>query len=649
MRERAHSFSNFSIGRANQLAYLSIKRTLNNIGKEINPLFIYGRKGFGKTHLMHAVMDMLKDEDVLSIDCAELEKIPEKRANVLIFENFNFLPEEIRKSVVLSEYLEGYIAEHKQVYLTSLYPPEELNLSEKLIALIKRGLTVPIFRPDAELVTRIFKMLGSNYELDLSDDVVQFLSGFPYNDIQEIENVIKKLDILRDASTEITINTVKEYIVFDEIAPEDKEAAPTYPEDSEFFSFVKELHEGTEHEIAERKDAKAIREEYLQKLYIWKMKGFSVRRLERVIDKPIENIIQEFVAFTSDVQRLIELHKIYGGLEKAATPAERDYLEKKLFDPDAIFEVAQALKRIEERKKQKDEYNRFLDRRLSSKNFVILPSNRDAFGILKRMLADGKPLSYPVYIFGAEGCGKTHLLTAFTKRMQALFPERVAVYIPAAFLALEAKSRYYDEDMKTAFLQNLEEIDAIFLDDIEKLTKGKESRAFLAAILRQMTGSGKQLVVAGSVPHKELFIEADLKVMLAGGMSVAVEPLRKKDRSVIITNLFANKKLPLSDDLRAYLSEHLEGTFTEIKQHIESIIRRVVEEEKELTIDNISGYPEVSPEVVGTQEDEEMEVVPEAAHEQAPHAEHEKVLLKELDLRWPRLQERIFEEFEPEG
>jgi chromosomal replication initiation ATPase DnaA len=306
------------------------------------------------------------------------------------------------------------------------------------------------------------------------------------------------------------------------------------------------------------------------------------------------------------------------------------------------------LKRIEERKKQKEEYNRFLDRRLSSKSFVILPSNREAFGIMKRMLADEGPLSYPVYIHGTDGSGKTHLLTAFTKRMQALFPEKVAVYIPAPFLALEAKNRYYDEDLKTAFLQNLEEIDAIFLDDIEKLTKGKEARAFLAAILKQMTDAEKKLVVSGSVPSQDLFIEADLKVILAGGMSVEIERLRKKDRRMIVTNLFANRKLPLSDDLGEYLSEHLAGTFSEIKQHIESIIRRVVEEDKELSIGNISGYPELSTTVVGKEEEEE-EVAPQEELEETSPVEGEKVLLDELDLRWPRLHERIFEDFELGG
>ncbi len=648
MKEREFSFSNFSIGRANQLAYLSIRRTLNDIGKEINPLFIYAKKGLGKTHLMYAFMDALKDEDVLYIDCAEIEQVPEKRASVLIFENFHLLPDEIRKSIVLYEYLEKYIANNEQVYITSVHPPEELNLSDKLITLIKRGLTVPIFRPDEELVRRVFKMLSSNYGLDLTDDVIQFLSGFPYNDIQEIENVIKKIDILKDANYEISVKTVKECVAFDEIVPEDKEAAPLYPEDSEFFSFVKELHEGMDEDTTDRKDAKIIREEYMQKLYIWKMKGFSVRRLERVIDKPIENIIQEFVAFTSDVQRLIELHKIYGGLEEAATPAEREYLEKKLFDPDAIFEVAQSLKRVEERKKQKEEYNRFLDRRSSSKNYVILPSNKEAFGIMKRMLANEAPISYPIHIFGEEGCGKTHLLTAFTKRMQVLFPEKVAVYIPAAFLALEAKSRHHDEDMKTVFLQNLEEIDVIFLDDIERLTKGKESRAFLATILKQMTSSGKQLVVAGSVSPKDLFIEADLKIILSRGISVGIERLRKEDRLMIITNLFANRKLPLSDDLREYLSDHLGGNFSEIKQHIESIIRRVVEENKELSISNISGYEELSEAVIDESLDEETEGVPQEEHEETEYVESEKLLLSELDLRWPRLHERIFEEFELE-
>ena len=65
MIERKYSFENFAIGRANQLAYLSVKRTLKSLGIDINPLFIYSKKGLGKTHLLSSVKETLKEKDVL--------------------------------------------------------------------------------------------------------------------------------------------------------------------------------------------------------------------------------------------------------------------------------------------------------------------------------------------------------------------------------------------------------------------------------------------------------------------------------------------------------------------------------------------------------------------------------------------------------
>lgn len=643
--KKRHTIKNFAVGRTNQLAYLSIRRVLKDLGGEINPLFIFAKKGLGKTHLMYAVREELTEEQVEYFDCTDAKFIPEMDGTVLILENFHLLPDELKKGGDIAHTITSFIEQKKQVFITSLYPPEELNLSDKLITIIKEGLTVPILRPDPELVARIFKMMCSNCDFTLNNDVINFLSGFPFGDIREISSVLKRIDLLREVTEEITVENVKDSIALEEIVAEERVSAEAIPENSEFFDFVKELRKGSDNNAADEKDSRALREEYMQKLYIWKMKGFHVKRLEEVIDKPIEKIIQVFVSFTSDVQRLIELQKIYGGLEKSVSRKEREFLEKQLFDPDAIFEIARNLKRIEDRKSQKADFNRFLDKRLASKSFVILPSNREAFGVLKNVMLNKDTTAFPVHLHGGEGCGKTHLIVAFAKKMQVTHPDMLIAYIPSAFLAVELKNRH-DEESRNAYLENLKGIDTLFLDDIDTFISDTAVREFFGTILDTFCTKEKQLIITSRIAPQKLIISVKHKHLISAGTTVPIKAITQKDRLVIVNNFFVNKTISVSDELKEFLSRYLYGNFTDIKNHLEDIVKNVVNENLEFSIDTISKFVDVTHQAEEPEEEkvEKAEETSEKPEDESSSQGAEKILLTELDQKWPFLKERIFED-----
>jgi len=240
--------------------------------------------------------------------------------------------------------------------------------------MIKQGLVVPIFKPDSELIKRLFQTKSQEFEIELSEDVLKYLASLPFSDMNGIETAVKKIGLLKEIISEITIDNIKDTIDVEDIIGEGKGVEEG--EETEYSDFVQGLRQGLGEIVSKRRDQRTAKEEYTQKLYIWRMKGFNVTRLEKAMQGPLDGIIQAFVSFTSDVQRLIELQKQYGEMERYVTKEECEYFEKELFNPDAVIELSNALAKIEDRKKIKVEHSKFLDSRQSSKNFIILPSNR---------------------------------------------------------------------------------------------------------------------------------------------------------------------------------------------------------------------------------------------------------------------------------
>ncbi|GAH51168.1 unnamed protein product, partial [marine sediment metagenome] len=83
----------------------------------------------------------------------------------------------------------------------------------------------------------------------------------------------------------------------------------------EFDKFINEIRETFSEEIDKSEKEERLRDEYNSKMYIWKMKGFNTDRIKNVIDGPIDKLTSEFVSFTMDIQRLIEIQRRYGSLD----------------------------------------------------------------------------------------------------------------------------------------------------------------------------------------------------------------------------------------------------------------------------------------------------------------------------------------------
>ena len=244
------TFSNFIVGSTNQFAYVAAVAVTNNPGSVHNPLFIYGESGLGKTHLLKAIKAELKrtrpnmnilftsgenflNEMIIHMGEKSMSDFHNKyrNADILLMDDIQFIG---KTSVAQEEFFytfEALVNQGKQIVLTSDRPPKDIpTLEERLRSRFVQGLLADIQPPMLETRIAIIRRKAQAFEMNIPDDVVEFIAERLKNNVRQIEGVVNKLyavysidgstptigvanDIIKDIiyyaqPTEVTINNI---------------------------------------------------------------------------------------------------------------------------------------------------------------------------------------------------------------------------------------------------------------------------------------------------------------------------------------------------------------------------------------------------------------------------------------------------------
>ena len=215
-----YTFDNFVIGESNRFAQTAALAVAQNPGKIYNPLFIHGRSGLGKTHLMHAIgnyvinnlnktvlyitsEDFINDFTSLSNQNGEnnfdyAEKFKEKYRNidVLLIDDIQFLAGAEKTQREFFHTFNALYSANKQIVISSDRSPDELKvLEERLRTRFAWGLTTDIYPPDIELKSRILKNKINGHQVAkmIDDEVINFMACSCENDVRHLEGAITRL------------------------------------------------------------------------------------------------------------------------------------------------------------------------------------------------------------------------------------------------------------------------------------------------------------------------------------------------------------------------------------------------------------------------------------------------------------------------
>jgi chromosomal replication initiator protein len=209
-----YQFSNFVVGPNNQLTYAASYAISESLGKAYNPLFIYGGVGLGKTHILHAIGNHIKEKNpktkVLYISSEEftnelINSIQYKKMtqfrnkfrelDCLLIDDIQFISKKERTEEEFFHTFNALYENQKQIVMTSDKPPSEIKeIEDRLKSRFNWGLIVDIQPPELETRMAIIRKKAENYNLNLSDDIVEFLAKNFETNVREIEGVIVKIN-----------------------------------------------------------------------------------------------------------------------------------------------------------------------------------------------------------------------------------------------------------------------------------------------------------------------------------------------------------------------------------------------------------------------------------------------------------------------
>lgn len=209
----AFVFANFVEGKSNQLAHAAALQVANNSGKAYNPLYIYGGVGLGKTHLMHAIGNMilqnkptarvlyLHSERFVSDMVRALQrktmndfKKLYRSLDALLIDDIQFFSGKERTQEEFFHTFNALFDNEQQIVLTcDRYPKEIAGVEERLKSRFGWGLTVAIEPPELEMRVAILMKKAELSKIDLPQDVAFFIAKHIQSNVRELEGALKRV------------------------------------------------------------------------------------------------------------------------------------------------------------------------------------------------------------------------------------------------------------------------------------------------------------------------------------------------------------------------------------------------------------------------------------------------------------------------
>lgn len=227
-----YTFESFVVGSFNELAHASALAVAENPGFTYNPLFIHGGTGLGKTHLIQAIGNRISGDfkkkkvkyissekfvsgivSAIRNNSMEAFKASLSPIDVLILDDIQFISGKSKSQEEFFHVFNSLYEKNKQIILSSDRPPNAIaELDDRLQSRFEGGMTADISLPDYETRLVILKTKLREKNIDLSEDVLDYIATSVKKNIRELEGALNKILVYNKINRELSLETVKKLL-----------------------------------------------------------------------------------------------------------------------------------------------------------------------------------------------------------------------------------------------------------------------------------------------------------------------------------------------------------------------------------------------------------------------------------------------------
>ena len=239
-----YTFKNYIVGNSNRLAYSVAKSLIDNqdLGFDVNPLFLYSEVGLGKTHLMQAIAwefkEKYKDKNIVylsaekfmflfvqSLQNKDVDSFKNKFRNVdiLLIDDIQFIAGKDGTQKEFFYTFNTLLSDNKKIIMACNKSPDNMeNIDNQLKSRMSSGIVVDILKPDYDMRLKLARKKAEILGLNCDDDIFEYIAKNIKTTSRDVEGAIKKLLIHQKFINKIITIDIAKNILKDTILANSK-------------------------------------------------------------------------------------------------------------------------------------------------------------------------------------------------------------------------------------------------------------------------------------------------------------------------------------------------------------------------------------------------------------------------------------------
>ena len=243
---------------------------------------------------------------------------------------------------------------------------------------------------------------------------------------------------------------------------------------------------------------------------------------------------------------------------------------------------------------EKDDYPKIesapIDPKYTFDTFVVGASNRYLYAAAKAVAEDPGNSYNPLFIYGASGLGKTHIMHAIANEINKTNPSKNVVYVTCEQFTNELIDRIrlgkaYSMDVSD-FRNHYRNVDVLIIDDVQFLSKKQSTQEEFFHTFNALYGANKQIILSADCePQKIELLDERLKTRFDGGLKAQVLAPDIETKIAIVQKKAEFKKYILSLDVATFIAENSSDNVRSLEGLLNKVIFSAILHEAPITLE----------------------------------------------------------------